>query len=341
MLRFIKRERIYIWMVIFILGINLLSIGHMRKKDLQDKKSVSSMTFKDMGVTEEKVRLFFESKKPSAIFFRYSLFAGFLMLMAGIVMNTFFLFGKKKILPDKIPEKKFVSWGIIDIVKVAIIVIFSGYILGAAGSLILQPPHFNMDVNLRMMLGTFFIDIIAGAVVLYFVLVKYREKLSSLGIAFENFYKNALYGITAYIFIMPILILVLIISMLFLDAIGYKPPTQPVFDMFFEEKRSNVILFLTIFVSILGPIIEEIFFRGFLYNAVKKRFGVLLGVLLSGALFSMLHTNIVGFLPIMILGVLMAFLYEITGSLIASLSIHILHNSIIVGFVFFIKELLR
>ncbi|OIO32555.1 MAG: hypothetical protein AUJ70_05220 [Candidatus Omnitrophica bacterium CG1_02_40_15] len=328
-------------MVIFIFGINLLSIGHMRKKDLPDKKTISLMTFKDMGVTEGKIRLFFESKKPSAIFFRYSLFAGFLMLMAGIAMNILFLFGRGKILPNKIPEKKSVSWGIMDIARVAIIVIFSGYIFGTVGSFILKPPHFNMDVNLRMMFGTFFIDIIAGAVILYFVLVKYREKLSSLGIAFESFYKNVLSGIAAYIFIMPILILVLIVSMLFLDAIGYKPPTQPVFDMFFEEKRSSVILFLTIFVSIFGPIIEEIFFRGFLYNAVKKRFGALLGMLLSGALFSVLHTNIVGFLPIMILGVLMAFLYEITGSLIASISIHILHNSIIVGFVFFIKELLR
>ncbi len=328
-------------MVIFILGINLLNIGHMRKKDSSDKKNISLVTFEDMGVTEGKIKLFFESRKPSAIFFRYSLFTGFLMLMAGIVMNIFFLFGKKRIWPDKIPEKKSVSWSIMDIVRVAIMVIFSGYILGAAGPLILKPLHFNMDVNLRMMLGTFFIDIIAGAIILYFVLVKYREKISSLGIAFKNFYKNVLSGIAAYIFIMPILILVLIVSMLFLNAIGYKPPLQPVFDMFLEEKRSNVILFLTIFVSILGPIIEEIFFRGFVYNAIKKRFGVLLGVLLSGALFSMLHTNIVGFLPIMILGVLMAFLYEITGSLIASVSIHILHNSIIVGFVFFIKEVLK
>ena len=118
-------------------------------------------------------------------------------------------------------------------------------------------------------------------------------------------------------------------------------PAQPVFDMFLEEKRSNVVLFLTVFVAILGPIIEEIFFRGFLYSAVRKRFGVLSGVLLSAALFSMLHTNVTGFAPIIILGILMAFLYETTGSLVAPMAVHIIHNSIIVGFVFFIKELIR
>jgi membrane protease YdiL (CAAX protease family) len=316
-------------------------MGHTHKKGLSNKKSISSMTFQNMGITEERVRLFFESKKPSAIFFKYSFIVGFFMLIAGIVMDFIFLFIKKEIITEKISEKKSVSWGIMDIIRVTIIVIFSTYMLSAAGYAILKPLHFNIDVNLHMLLGTFFIDVIAGAVILYFVLVKYKEKLSSIGVVFEGFYKNVLSGIVAYIFIMPILAVVLILSMLFLDAIGYKLPPQPVFDMFFEEKRGNVILLLTIFVSILGPIIEEIFFRGFLYSAVRKRFGIFVGVLLSSALFSMLHTNIVGFLPIMILGVLMAFLYEITGSLIASMSIHILHNSIIVGFVFFIKEILK
>jgi membrane protease YdiL (CAAX protease family) len=322
-------------MAFFILIVSLFSFAYPHKKEQRDtdKKSISGQTFKDMGITEQKVKLFFESGKPAAVFFKYSFFAGFLMLIAGVAINLIFLFNGKKILPDKIREKKSVPWGIPDILRVSIIVMFSGYALGAI--------HFNMDINLRMILSTFFIDVIAGAAILYFILVKYRGKISSLGITFKGFYKNVLSGIIAYAFVLPILIVVLILSVLFLDKIGYKAPPQPVFDMFLEEKRSNVILFLTIFVSVLGPVIEEIFFRGFLYSAVKKRFGVFAGVLLSAALFSMLHANILGFLPIMILGVLMAFLYEATGSLVASISVHILHNSIIVCFVFFIKELLK
>ncbi len=328
-------------MIVFILGISLLSLGHVRKKDLPDKKSISTMTFKDIGITEEKVRLFFESNKPGAIFFRYGFFAGIFMLIAGIALDLIFIFRGKKIIPSDIPVKKAVSWGIADIVRVAIIVIFSVYALSALGLAILKPGRFNIDVNLGMILGTLFIDLVAAFAIFYFVLVKYKDKLSSLGISFKNFYKNILSGITAYVFILPILAAALILSMLFLDAIGYKPSPQPVFDIFFEEKRNGVILFFTIFVSVLGPVIEELFFRGFLYSAVRKRFGIIIGVLLSGALFSALHTNIAGFLPIMILGILMAFLYEVTGSLIAPIAVHILHNSIIVGFVFFIKELLR
>ena len=124
MIDLLKRERIYIWMVIFILGFNLFSMGHTNKKGLSNKKSISSMTFQNMGITEERVRLFFESKKPSAIFFKYSFIVGFFMLIAGIVMDFIFLFIKKEIITEKISEKKSVSWGIMDIIRVTIIVIF-------------------------------------------------------------------------------------------------------------------------------------------------------------------------------------------------------------------------
>ena len=106
-----------------------------------------------------------------------------------------------------------------------------------------------------------------------------------------------------------------------------------------EEKSSGMLLFLTLFVSMFGPVIEEMFFRGFMYSAIKKHLGFLGAAFLSASIFSILHTNIVGFLPIMALGVLLAYLYEKTGSLVAPMAVHILHNSIIVAFVFFIKEL--
>lgn len=342
-MNFIKRERIYIWMVFFIIMVNLFSLGQPRKKD-QDavgRKSISTQTFKEMGITEQKVKLFFESKKPSAVFFKYGLFAGLFTLILGVAMNLIFLFSGKGIFPVWIREKKSVPWGIADVLRVSIIVIFSGHLLSAAGAVILRQAHFDMGVNLRMIIGTFFIDTVAGAAILYFIAVKYRETISILGITLADSYRNILSGVTAYIFILPILMAILVLSMLFLDRIGYKAPPQPVFDMFFEEKRSGVIIFLTVFISALGPVTEEIFFRGFLYSAVKKRFGVIAGALLSGALFSVLHANIVGLISIMILGVLMAFLYEATGSLVTSITVHILHNSIIVCFVFFIKELLH
>jgi len=340
-MEFLRRERIYIWMTFFIVAINLMNISYPVKISQPDEKGISAKTFKEMGITEERVKAFLESKKPKAIFFRYSLIAGFFIFILGLILNLGFLFGKRQIIPKVISHRKNVSWSVADVVRVVIIIIFAGYVLSITGGMFLKMYHIKMDINLRMMLSTFSLDIIAGATVMYFTLVKYKERLSSIGLAFAGFYKNIISGITAYISIFPILLVTLLLSMLFLNMVGYKPPPQPVVEIFLQEKRSSVILFLAVFASVLGPVIEELFFRGFLYNALKKSFGMMLAVVLSAGLFSALHANVVGFVPIMILGVLMACLYEATGSLAASMAVHILHNSITIGFVFLIKELIR
>jgi len=327
-------------MLLFILAVNAISFGKPCIKT-SGGKGFSAMAFKEMGMPEEKIKKFLESEKPFAKFFRYLVGIFFFLFIIGLVFSIDFIFRHIKLIFKTGSTDRPVSWGVLDILRVVIIVVFTGYILAIAEEFILKMLHFNIDINLRMILSTFFIDITALIAILYFVLVKCRENLFSLGLRLRDFSKNILIGASAYIFILPLLISVLFLSVFFLSFLGYKPPPQPIFDLFFEEKRRGVLLFLTIFVSVLGPVIEEVFFRGFMYNTVKKRFGVLIAMLLSAGVFSALHTNIAGFLPIMILGILMAYLYEKTSSLIPSIAVHILHNSIIVGFVFLVKELLR
>ena len=82
---------------------------------------------------------------------------------------------------------------------------------------------------------------------------------------------------------------------------------------------------------------EEIFFRGFLYTAIKKETNTGQAIFISALLFSFLHAHLVGFLPILILGMFLAYLYEKTGSLVPSITVHVIHNLIMVVFIFLIK----
>ena len=95
----------------------------------------------------------------------------------------------------------------------------------------------------------------------------------------------------------------------------------------------------TFLVIGLGPFIEEIFFRGFVYGALKHRFGIRKAIFLSALFFSFLHTNPMGFFPILVLGLLLAYLYEKTGSLIPSITVHMLHNGVLLGLLFIVKEI--
>ncbi len=340
MLDFLRREKIYIIIFVFILALNMIQAGHVKKESTEEEKTFSSMSLQEIGVTEEKVKAFFETDTSSARFFRYSIFFGFLIFLIALILNIVFIFRRKPRIEFKSTlQKEPVVWGIPDVVRMSLVILFISYLAGLIETFAIKALHINLDINLRIIIITFFIDVFACLVLLYFVIVKHKKTLASVGLKFSSFFRNVLVGITAYIFIVPSLLVILILSIRVLNFLGYSPPAQPVLEAFMEEERSKVLLFLTIFVSVFGPIVEEMFFRGFVYPAIKKRLGVLTAALLSAAIFSLLHSNIVGFLPIMALGVLLAYLYETTGSLVSSITVHIIHNSIIVSFILFIKEL--
>ncbi len=338
MLNFIKREKIYILIVLFVVAVNLLSMNQVKKETPIEEKPISSMSFEEIGVTEEKLKDFLDSESLKAKFFRYFIVLGFFIFISSILMNLWFIFRGRKIDLKSLSYRRPVSWNILDIVRASLVIIFIAYTVGIIGAFIFKVFDLKMSMNLGMIFNTFFIDIAAGIVIVYFVVVKYKENLEALGLKVSSFFKDLLSGISGYILVLPLLFTALVISIWFLSIIGYTPPPQPVFEVLMKEERSKILLFLTIFVAVFGPIIEEMFFRGFMYSALKKRFGIFIAMILSASIFSILHTNIVGFLPIMTLGMLLAYLYEKTGSLIAPMIVHIIHNSIILTFVFFVKQ---
>ena len=83
---------------------------------------------------------------------------------------------------------------------------------------------------------------------------------------------------------------------------------------------------MVITVTIAAPIGEELFFRGFAFPAISRSWGVVAGLLLSGAFFSFLHMDPVGFVGLMEIGVMLAALRYWSGSLWAAILGHAVNN---------------
>lgn len=93
-------------------------------------------------------------------------------------------------------------------------------------------------------------------------------------------------------------------------------------------------VFLVILTTLLVPIAEEFFFRGFLFVALWRWLGLIAGAAISAAVFAALHgaTAPVEFLPpLACLGGVLCWLYVRTNSIIPGICIHALNNSIAIG----------
>ncbi|HEY3374548.1 MAG TPA: type II CAAX endopeptidase family protein [Candidatus Aquicultor sp.] len=88
-------------------------------------------------------------------------------------------------------------------------------------------------------------------------------------------------------------------------------------------------------VAVVAPLVEELFFRGFVYPAFRQRWGVTAGVIASSVLFSLFHFNAFLFIPIMFIGIALAYLYETTGSLWPSIMLHALNNFLSVILIYY------
>lgn len=122
--------------------------------------------------------------------------------------------------------------------------------------------------------------------------------------------------IASYVFI--------IIHNVILMALGVDTQGEAIF-RFFESLESPVWFF---FVGVvLAPIIEEIFFRGFVFQGFRQRYGWVRAMLLSSIVFAAAHLDLVAFLPTFILGCLLAYMFQRSNSVWPGVILHFLVNA--------------
>jgi uncharacterized protein len=78
---------------------------------------------------------------------------------------------------------------------------------------------------------------------------------------------------------------------------------------------------------IFAPIVEELFFRGFLFQGFRQKYGWVGGALLSSAIFGLAHLDPVALIPTFILGLLLAYMYHRSNSVWPGIILHVLVNA--------------
>ena len=152
-------------------------------------------------------------------------------------------------------------------------------------------------------------------------IIKYKKNFYSLG--FQKT-KIKYFSTGIYYWIVCLVIIGLwgwMLEILKLDFLLPPNTAKEVLNLAFENIFITIIL-----VSMIVPICEEVFFRGFLINGLERKFNLKICLLISSGIFSIFHIHIGSLFPTFILGICLGLLYLKSKSIYPSIFIHSIHN---------------
>ena len=152
--------------------------------------------------------------------------------------------------------------------------------------------------------------------------VLWGNGVSSVGLARSN----AVYGLVRGLVWSAGFGVSALIAYLIFYAVGID--TLPIIKSNMPKGPSEITLFFMV-GGVVGPVAEEIFFRGILYGFFR-RWGIFVALTVSTLIFVLAHPGFPG-IPVtqVVGGIVFAMAYEIEGSLMAPLTIHVLGNTAI------------
>jgi len=101
---------------------------------------------------------------------------------------------------------------------------------------------------------------------------------------------------------------------------------QPDIAIAFENTNYPILLLFG--GAVVAPIVEEIFYRGFVFAGLRGRWRWQTAAVISAGLFALVHFVPTSILPIFLLGLIFAFLYQLSGSIWPAILMHMLTNTV-------------
>ena len=331
--RLIRENRSTTFMIFFLilLYIFLFFAGHFSAKNhepLSEKKE-NALLKSELKQREEKARQNMMAK-PRLMTALSLVFLA--VLIAGIALDAYLLLRGFHDRPWAaiMSERPAVRWGFKEVASGFVFMFF------IEGIIFISQTFWYWVMGLEKVQRDIFLlsnSIVRDLCVAAFVWMLVRscgQSWRALGFKRERFLQNLKTGLLGYLAIIPPMLLGFFILAALMNFFSYEPLPQNVVQIYLKKNTTPYLFIFTLFVAVFGPVLEELFFRGFTYPALKKQMGTGKAMILTSLVFAAFHMNAAAFVPIFFLGLFLTYLYESTGSLVPSISAHVLHNALMV-----------
>jgi membrane protease YdiL (CAAX protease family) len=129
--------------------------------------------------------------------------------------------------------------------------------------------------------------------------------------------------------------IIILLHNLLLTMLGVDTQGDQIMQMF-DQLQSPAWLFLV--GAVVAPVVEEIFFRGFLFQGFRQKYGWMPAVFLSSAIFGAAHLDPASLIPTFVLGCVLAYVYHRSNSVWPGILFHAAINSFSLCAVYVISQ---
>jgi membrane protease YdiL (CAAX protease family) len=105
-----------------------------------------------------------------------------------------------------------------------------------------------------------------------------------------------------------------------------------------NARDPGIIAGFAVLAIVIAPFCEEFVFRGFVFNAIRRYASLGVAMALSGAAFALAHADATAFLPLWGGGIVLAWVYARSGSLVSSMIAHGTFNAVQVALIVFAHQ---
>ena len=224
--------------------------------------------------------------------------------------------GARTLEPSSSPARAF---GLPEAILAAALVVF--LLLNISASI----SHPSVEISTRNLLANLLFTMFVVLFIAAFLQLRGFDLSSLAGFFKIGFIRTLGTGIILLLAAYPLISLASTLTQRFFGSGSSK---QNIVELFSGSQTIEQRIMIIVFAVAIAPVVEEFLFRFFLYGVLKRYFGRFLGLTVNALLFAAAHTHLPSFVPLFILGSCFTIAYEWSGSILVSMTMHALFNSV-------------
>jgi membrane protease YdiL (CAAX protease family) len=185
-----------------------------------------------------------------------------------------------------------------------------------------NPPA---GLNDKVLIGNLFFIVGIVVVVAAFLRLRGFDLATAAGFGKVSFLRALSIAIVLLLAAYPLIAFAELMTQRFL---GSGSSRQSIVELFSGSSTINQRVMIIFFAVAVAPVTEEFLFRFFIYGVLRRYFGRFFGVVSNSLLFAAVHAHVPSFAPLFVLATCFTLAYEWSGSILVSMSMHALFNSV-------------